>query len=278
MAAPMTLSQYMSLKGPEPTAHVAYGSAPSQYAELFKPAGDGPFPVVVLVHGGCWQTEYDGIKQFRNISGALAAEGIAVWNVEYRRVDEAGGGFPGTQEDMIAALDALVANAKSYQLDLGRLAAVGHSAGGYMVQWAAGRARIPSTSSLYRAHPLVLHHVVSLGGINDLRAWSGICGFEVSKLTGTPSAVRADVFRDTNPAELIPNGSHTVLITGELDEQVPKETAFRFAEKAKASGDSAEVIVLPGASHFDEAAATSPSWNTTLSVIKNQLGMIPSVR
>jgi acetyl esterase/lipase len=278
MAAPMTLTQYMSLKGPEPTAHIAYGSAPSQYAELFKPAGNGPFPVVVLVHGGCWQTEYDGIKQFRNMSGALAAEGIAVWNVEYRRVDESGGGFPGTQEDMIAALDALVANAKTHQLDLGRLAAVGHSAGGYMVQWAAGRARIPSTSPLYRAQPLALHHVVSLGGINDLRAWTGICGFEVSKLTGTPSAVRADVFGDTNPAELIPNGSHTVLITGELDQQVPKETAFKFAAKAKAAGDPAEVIVLPGASHFDEAAATSPSWKTTLSVIKGQLGMTSSGR
>jgi acetyl esterase/lipase len=273
MAAPMTLTQYMSLKGPEPTAHIAYGSAPSQYAELFKPAGNGPFPVVVLVHGGCWQTEYGGIKQFRNISGALAAEGIAVWNVEYRRVDEAGGGFPGTQEDMIAALDALVANAKTYQLDLEKLAAVGHSAGGYMVQWAAGRGRIPSSSPLYRAQPLALQHVVSLGGINDLRHWTGICGFEVSKLTGTPSAVRADVFADTNPAELIPNGSQTVLITGELDQQVPKETAFRFAAKAKAAGDSAEVIVLPGASHFDEATATSASWKTTLSVIKNQLQM-----
>jgi acetyl esterase/lipase len=273
MAAPMTLTQYMSLKGPEPTAHIAYGSAPSQYAELFKPAGNGPFPVVVLVHGGCWQTEYGGIKQFRNISGALVAEGIAVWNVEYRRVDEAGGGFPGTQEDMIAALDALVANAKPYQLDLGRLTAVGHSAGGYMVQWAAGRARIPATSPLYRAQPIALRHVVSLGGINDLRRWTGICGFEVSKLTGTPSAVRADVFADTNPAELIPNGSQTVLITGELDQQVPKETAFGFAAKAKAAGDSAEVVVLPGASHFDEAAATSPSWKITLSVIKNQLRM-----
>ena len=276
MAAPMTLAEYMSLKGPEPTAHIAYGNAASQYAELFKPMGTGPFPVVVLVHGGCWQTEYGGIKQFRNMSGALAAEGIAVWNVEYRRVDEEGGGFPGTQEDMIAALDALAANAEHYRLDLGRLTAVGHSAGGYMVQWAAGRSLIPSTSPLYRPQPLVLHHVVSLGGINDLRAWTGVCGFEVSKLTGSPGAVRADVFRDTNPADLIPNGSHTVLITGELDQQVPQETAFKFAAKAKAAGDSAEVIVLPGASHFDEAAATSASWKTTLAVIKNQLDMTPA--
>jgi acetyl esterase/lipase len=278
MAGPMTLGQYMSLSGPEPSAHIAYGSAPSQYAELFKPAGNGPFPVAVLVHGGCWQTEYEGIKQFRNMAGALVAEGIAVWNVEYRRVDEQGGGFPGTQEDMIAALEALAANAKAYQLDLARLTAVGHSAGGYMVQWAAGRARIPSTSPLYRVQPLVPRYVVSLGGINDLRAWTDLCGFEVSKLTGTSSSTRADVFADTNPAELIPNGSHTVLITGELDHSVPKETAHRFAAKAKAAGDAAEVIVLPGASHFDEASAKSPSWKTTLAVIKAQLGIAAPVK
>lgn len=273
MAEPMTLAQYMSLKGPEPSAHVAYGTAPSQYAELFRPAGAGPFPVVVLVHGGCWQTEYGGIGQFRNIAGALAAEGIAVWNVEYRRVDEPGGGFPGTYEDMIGALDALSANAKTYQLDMGRLAAVGHSAGGHMVQWAAGRALIPPSSPLYRPKPIAIRHVVSLGGINDLRAWTDLCGFEVAKLTGTPSAARTNVYADTNPSDMIPNGSHTVLITGERDQLVPKEVAVRFAAKAKAAGDSAEVIVLPGAGHFDEAAASSPSWNTTLSVIKKELGV-----
>jgi acetyl esterase/lipase len=273
MAEPMTLAQYMSLKGPEPSAHVAYGSAPSQYAELFRPPGTGPFPVVVLVHGGCWQTEFGGIKQFRNMAGALAAEGIAVWNVEYRRVDEQGGGFPGTYEDMIGALDALSAHAHTYQLDLARLVAVGHSAGGHMVQWAAGRALIPPSSPLYRRDPTAIHHVVSLGGINDLRAWTDLCGFEVAKLTGIPSGARTNVFADTNPSEMIPNGSHTVLITGEKDQQVPKEVAFKFAAKAKAAGDSAEVIVLPGASHFDEAAASSPSWNTTLSVIKKELGI-----
>jgi acetyl esterase/lipase len=273
MAGPMTLAQYMLLQGPEPTAHIAYGAAASQYAELFRPPGAGPFPVVVLVHGGCWQTEFDGIKQFRNMAGALAAEGIAVWNVEYRRVDEAGGGYPGTYEDMIAALDALSAAAKTHQLDMSRLAAVGHSAGGHMVQWAAGRVLIPATSPLYRPKPLSIRHVVSLGGINDLRAWTGLCGFEVSKLTGVPTGTRTNVFADTNPAELLPNGSHLVLITGEVDRLVPTEVAFRFAAKAKAAGDSAEVIVLPGASHFDEAAATSPSWKTTLSVIKHELGI-----
>ena len=73
---------------------------------------------------------------------------------------------------------------------------------------------------------------------------------------------------------MLPNKSHTVLITGELDQQVPKEVAFKFAAKAKAAGDSAQVIVLPGAGHFDEAAASSAAWSTTLAVIKQELGMV----
>lgn len=106
-AAPMKLADYLALSGPAPTARIAYGSAPSQFAELFRPAGDGPFPVVVLVHGGCWTIKFGGIEQMRNLAGALAAQGIAVWNVEYRRVDEAGGGYPGTYQDINAALDQL---------------------------------------------------------------------------------------------------------------------------------------------------------------------------
>ena len=273
MAAPMTLAQYMTLQGPEPTAHIPYGTAASQYVELFGPQGTGPFPVVVLVHGGCWQTEFGGIKQFRNMAGALMAQGIAVLNVEYRRVDEAGGGYPGTYEDMMGALDTLAARAKDYQLDLQRVVAVGHSAGGHMVQWAAGRARIPANSPLFRPDPMVLRNVVSLGGINDLRAWTDLCGFPVDQLTGTPTEARPDVFADTNPAEMLPTGSHTVLITGERDRQVPSDVANKFAAKAKAAGDDAQVIILPGAGHFDEAAATSASWPITLAVIKKSLGL-----
>jgi acetyl esterase/lipase len=272
-AGPMTLSEYMALKGPEPSARIAYGAAPSQFVEVFRPTGSGPFPVVVLVHGGCYLKQFAGIQQFRNMAGALAAQGIAVWSVEYRRVDEDGGGYPGTYEDMMGALDALNTHAASYALDMSRVVAVGHSAGGHLVQWTAGRARIPPSSPLYRAHFTPMRQIVSLGGINDLRHWTDLCGFDVSKLTGIPSAGRPDVFSDTNPADLLPNGSRTVLITGELDRQVPLEVANRFAQKARASGDHIDTLVLPGASHFDEAAATSPAWSTTLSAIKTALGL-----
>jgi acetyl esterase/lipase len=283
-AAPMKLADYMALSGPAPTAHVAYGSAPSQYAELFLPEGKGPFPVAVLVHGGCWTKEFGGITQLRNMAGALASRGIAVWNVEYRRVDEPGGGYPGTYQDMNAALDALAGEARRHPLDLARLVAVGHSAGGQLVQWLGARPRIPAGSPLYRAKEelmrLPVRQVISLGGLADLRREKDLikssCERDIAELAGTPSAARPDIFSDTNAGDLMPNGSRTVLITGELDTISPPRVAHDFAARARAAGDAAEVVILPGASHYDEVAATSPSWPLVLGEIEKALRLHPA--
>lgn len=276
-AAPMTLADYLALTGPAPTAKLAYGSAPSQYAELFRPSGDGPFPVAVLVHGGCWTVKFGGIEQMRNLAGALAAQGIAVWNVEYRRVDEDGGGYPGTYLDINAALDLLGAQAARHQLDLGRIVAIGHSAGGQLVQWIAGRSRIPASSPLFQAHPLPLREIISLGGLADLRNERALikasCGRDTVDLAGSPSSTRPDVFSDTNAAELMPNGSRTVLITGELDTIAPPRAARDYAARARAAGDQASVVILPGASHYDEVAASSPAFKLVLPAIRAALGM-----
>jgi acetyl esterase/lipase len=278
-AAPMTLQQYMALSGPEPSAHLAYGHAPSQYVELFEPPGPGPHPVVVLVHGGCWLKQHAGITQMRDIAGALAAQGIAVWNVEYRRVDEQGGGYPGTYQDVAAALDLLLARAAEHHLDTTRVVAVGHSAGGHLVQWLAGRVRVAPSSPLFVARPFRIRQVIALGSISDLRARQDsemkICGIEVAKLTGTARGARTDVYADTSPAELIPNGSHTVLINGALDTVSPPETAVNFAKRALHAGDSVETLVLPQASHYDEVASASPAWILVLPVIRQALDWTP---
>jgi acetyl esterase/lipase len=274
-SAPMKLADYLALKGPVPNATFAYGSAPSQFAELFVPGGPGPFPVVVLVHGGCWTREFGGITQLRNLAGALAERGIASWNVEYRRVDEPGGGYPGTYQDMNAALNMLAQQAGRYPLDLNRLVAVGHSAGGQLVQWLAGRPRIPVTSPLYLPDPLPVKKVVSLGGLADLRREQALikssCDREIGQLTGAPSDKRPDVFSDTNAGDLLPNGSRTILVTGELDKISPPRVARDFAKRARAAGDAAEVVILPGASHYDEVAASSPSWPLVLQAIESAL-------
>ncbi|MET0858422.1 MAG: alpha/beta hydrolase [Telluria sp.] len=276
-AAPMNLADYLALSGPAPTARIAYGSAPSQYAELFRPAGAGPFPVVVLVHGGCWTIKFGGIEQMRNLAGALAAQGIAVWNVEDRRADEDGGGYPGTYQDINAALDMLGTQAARNRLDLSRIVAVGHSAGGQLVQWIAGRARIPASSPLFQRDPLPVREIISLGGLADLRNERDLikssCGRDTVQLAGEPSSTRPDVFADTNAAELIPNGSRTVLITGELDTVSPPRAAHDYAARARKAGDQASVIILPGASHYDEVAAGSPSFKLVLAAIRKALGL-----
>ncbi|MFM9433052.1 acetyl esterase/lipase [Janthinobacterium sp. CG_23.3] len=277
VAAPMTLDDYLALSGPQPTARIAYGSAPSQFVELFRPVGAGPFPVVLLVHGGCWTVKFGGIEQMHNVAGALAAQGIAVWSVEYRRVDEDGGGYPGTYLDMNMAIDKLEADAAAYQLDTARVVAVGHSAGGQLVQWIAGRGKLPPASPMFRANYLPIRQIISLGGLADLRNERDLiksnCDRDMVQLTGVASAMRPDVFADTNAAELMPNGSTTLLITGELDTVSPPRIAHDYAQRARKAGDKVATLILPGASHYDEVAASSPSWNLILPEIRKALGL-----
>jgi acetyl esterase/lipase len=276
-AAPMTLQDYLALSGPAPSRHVAYGAAPSQFAELFQPAGEGPFPVAVIIHGGCWTKEFGGITQMRNMAGALAGQGIAVWNVEYRRYDEEGGGYPGMYHDVATALDRLRTLAPEHQLALSRVVLVGHSAGGHLAQWAGSRAKLPRSSPLYVADPLPVPTVISLGGLADLRNEAALikssCDRDTAQLAGVASAGRPDVFSDTSPAEMLPAGVRTVLIHGELDTISPPRAGHDYARRAIAAGDAAEVIVLPGGSHYDEVAVTSPSWSIVAAQIRKALGL-----
>lgn len=276
-AAPMTLQDYLALSGPAPTRHVAYGAAPSQFAELFQPAGAGPFPVAVIIHGGCWTKEFGGITQMRNMAGNLAAQGIAVWNVEYRRYDEEGGGYPGMYQDVATAMDRLRGVAPEHKLDLSRIVLMGHSAGGHLAQWAGARAQLPRSSPLYVADPLPVPVVLSLGGLADLRNEQALikssCDRDMAQLVGVASAARPDIFSDTSPAELLPAGVRTVLIHGEHDTIAPLRVGQDYARRAQAAGDAAEVLVLPGGSHYDEVAASSPSWPLIEAQVRKALGL-----
>jgi acetyl esterase/lipase len=273
----LTLEDYLALDGRVPDQHIAYGAAPSQFVELFLPQGSGPHPVVVLFHGGCWTVDFGGIRQMRNMCTALAAQGIAVWNVEYRRYDELGGGYPGMYQDVATAVDLLREHAEPAHLDLSRIVAVGHSAGGHLAQWAASRHKLPQWSVAWAKNPLALPTVISLGGLADLRNEAGLictsCERTTPQLAGEPSAERPDVFLDTSPAEMLPTAVRTILIHGELDEISPLATGERYAAKARKAGDIAEVLVLPNASHYDEVSADSPAWAITGKEILKALGI-----
>ena len=276
-AEPMTLQDYMALNGPAPSEHIAYGPAPLQYAELFEPRGSGPFPVVILIHGGCFMNSYEGIPQMRGMAAALAAKGVAVWSIEYRGLDTSGGGYPGTWLDVRSAVDLLADQANARHLDTHRVVAVGHSAGAALALWLAGRERLPRSSVLYEAHPLPVRKVVALGGTGDFRPVAAVlkekCGFDISQITGSPTPARPNVFADTTAIELTPNGSETAFVNGDHDTiGLPKDSAD-YAARVRARGDVVETILLPDASHFDEVAVTSPAWSLVETVILKALGL-----
>jgi len=245
---------------PRPTADatLAYGPATEQKVDLWRPAGPGPHPVVVMVHGGCWQTDIADRTLMDWIAADLRAAGVAVWNIDYRGVDRAGGGYPGTFADVAAATDLLAGQAKRHGLDTGRVVAVGHSAGGHLALWLAGRPRLPKDSPLRTAGPLPIAAVVSLGGLPDLEATAASpdngCGTDVvARLTGGRYA-------DTSVPRLLPLGIPQHLVNGREDGIIPLRLATGYVAEATAAGDRAELHTIPNTGHVELIAPETPAW------------------
>lgn len=262
-AAPAKVQDYMAQPRIEPAARIAYGSAPAHVVELFLPKGGrGPYPVVVLIHGGCFLAEYEGLPQTSGLAADLAGRGYAVWNVEYRKLGEEGAGYPGTFLDVADAVDRLRNEAPKYRLDPQRVVAVGHSAGGHLALWAASRAKLPKDSPLWRADPLPIRGVVSLGGIGDLKPHAGIfagaCGPSIAQVAPPRT------YPETSPAELLPTGVPVTMIHGEFDHVMPPDTGQAYAATVRKAGDKAEAIEIKGVGHFDPVMPTSEAWKTVV--------------
>jgi acetyl esterase/lipase len=275
-AQPMTLKAYLDEQGPAPDARIPYGPAASQYVEFFRPIGAGPHPVVVLLHGGCWAHKYGGLRQVAGMARVWAESGIGVWSIEYRGVDESGGGFPGTYLDVAAALEKLKADSATLDLDLARVVFVGHSAGAQLAQWSAARSHIDEGSPLYARAPLTGQAVVGLGTLPDLRDKQAIeraCGLDANELTGLPGPGREDVFADTSPAAMLPPDANTILLNGELDSVAPAALAARYALDARRAGGEVRTLVIPNASHYDEVSTDSPVWPVLDATVKSALGV-----
>jgi len=245
---------------------LAYGPEPSQFGELWLPQGAAkPVPVVVLIHGGCWQAEY-GYDLMDGLAQDLARQGVAVWNIEYRRLGETGGGYPGTFLDVAQAVDALRGIAQSHALDLAHLVTVGHSAGGHLTLWAAARARLPHDSALFAPSPVPVAAAVSLAGIADLEAYrrSGpACGgaATIDALVGAGQRAAANLFADTSPRALLPFGVRQLIVAGAADAIVPSRFARLYAYAAGAAGDRADFVEIPDSDHFALIDPASAGWS-----------------
>ncbi|MGW5740611.1 alpha/beta hydrolase [Amycolatopsis sp. NPDC003861] len=268
---------------------VAYGPEPSQVGELYLPEGEGPFPVVALVHGGYWTAMWDR-RQITDVADDLVARGCAVWNVEYRRIGEPGGGWPGTFLDVAAAIDAL--DGMDSALDTGRVVLLGHSAGGHLATWAAHRGALPPEAP--GAHPKITPAgVVELAGALDLaaadaagfgkiladpgaeppkdapeparpEAWAGVAEAVgdgiLPLLVGGRLAAVPEHYAWTSPVELAGAGVPVLAVHGTADEAVPAEWSRRYVEKVVAEGGKARYIEVDGGTHFDVVQPGHPVW------------------
>lgn len=261
----MTPADLAKLASNPPDERVVYGPDSNQYGELRLPAGAGPHPVAVLIHGGCFKAAYATAQYMAQMGDALKAKGIATWNVEYRRLGQQGGGWPETYLDVGRAVDHLRTLAAKHPLDLGRVVLVGHSAGGHLALWTAARPRVPAKSPVYMANPLPVRGVVDLAGPVDMTVhiseYQKLCGDSVitTLLGGTPTSV-PERYAHVSPKALLPLGVPQIVAIGTFEDFVPRPIVESYVAAAVQAGDSARMLFFPKAGHFEVASASTFTW------------------
>lgn len=239
-----------------PALVARYGQDPLQKGELRLPTGKGPFPVAVVIHGGCWNAQMEDWQGTAPLAEALAARGIATWNIEYRRTGNPGGGYPGTFEDVAAATDYLATLAKTQPLDLARVAVIGHSSGAHLALWVASRPRLGAPIAGAMAVKPVT--AVAIDGPGTLAPFVGIdaeiCGAPaiVPFMGGTPVEKPA-AYVLASPQDHLPLGVHQLIVLGALGMMMEP-----YTQAALASGDTVVKLAPGGADHFNIITPETP--------------------
>jgi acetyl esterase/lipase len=261
---------------------IAYGPDSLQFGELRLPPGLGAreqAPVAIVVHGGCWISSFATLRNTAALADSLAAQGVATWNVEYRRADHPGGGWPGTFADVANATDYLRVLARQYPLDTSRVVAVGHSAGGHLALWLASRVNLSPASPLTTGAPLALTGVVSLGGVSDLdefatRLSSG-CGRGAAMLLGGTPAALPDRVALASPIRRVPLGVPSAHVAGQQDGIAPDSVRVAYVRAAVAAGDPSPFNVTVPGGHFEVIAPRTPAGSEAIRQTLRLLGRSP---
>jgi acetyl esterase/lipase len=215
--------------------------------------------VVVLIHGGFWRARYK-LRLEDDLVADLAERGWAVWNLEYRRLGwRSRGGWPATFEDVGAGIDLL--GELDEPLDLGRVMALGHSAGGHLAFWAAARPGLPAGG--LGAEPRIrLAGAVAQAGVVDLREALRLhlSGDVVRRLLGGTPGEHPRRYELASPLERLPLGVPQLLVHGDADEVVPVSIARGYGRRALDAGDPCELVELPGLGHMEHLDPRSVAW------------------
>lgn len=255
---------------PSPDAQISYGDDQFQFGYLRLPEGSGPHPVIVFMHGGCWLSVFD-IRYTGLAEQAFADAGYAVWSLEYRRVGNPGGGWPGTFLDVATGADHLTELAREYPLDLDRVIAIGHSAGGQLALWLAARGRIPTSSELYTAGPLPIHGVLALAPAPNLETLhsSGSCGPGVDGLMGGSPNVRPERYQVGSPMQLMPVDVPQRVVVGALDAQFGPSGRAYFQAAQRAGSSPVTLREAPESGHFEMVVPYTSTWPITLQELES---------
>lgn len=271
------LKDFLALPRPAPTHEIRYGEAQSQGIDVFLPAGKGPHPVAILIHGGCW-SDFPGAgrEQLRALATEWAQRGVAVWSMGYRRANEAGGAYPNLYLDVATAVDRLRSEAAQLGIDTRRSVLAGHSAGGHLALWAVSRTRLPAASPLRQAgEPLPVRGVVSIAGVGDLAAFAprlpGSCGRGIlQRLMGSGS----DPYADVSPARLgLPEHVGSVVMLSATEDRIVPLRAARDYRQALPLEAAARVRLrdVTGAGHFDLVTPGTPAFEAVFEEVRRLL-------
>ena len=213
-----------------------YGDQRRQHGTWWVPAGDPPYPLVVLVHGGYWRPVYD-LTLEDAVAAHLAAQGFLVWNVDYA---PAGTPWPSTLLDVAAAYDHGV---RDPRVDTARVAVVGHSAGGHLALWLGSRrAGTPGGAPHVRPALVVGQAPVACLALgHEQRLGDGAVELFVG---GSPDEL-PERYADADPLALLPCSTRVVLVHGEADDVVPLSQPETYA-----AASQAQLVVVPGG-HFE---------------------------
>ncbi|MDX1493670.1 MAG: alpha/beta hydrolase [Longimicrobiales bacterium] len=266
--APVTPEDLMARSVRPPDVRSAYGSDPLQFGELYLPEGNGPHPVLAFIHGGCFLSQFD-LAHIAPLAEAVADAGYAVWSLEYRRVGDDGGGWPGTFVDVGLGLDHLRSLATEHALDMDRVVVGGHSAGGTLALWAAQRDRVPESSEIFVDEPLEVDAVVGLAAVGDLEAVQmlGVCGGVVDRLMGGGPTDVPERYAAASPMGLVPIEEPVTFVVGATDPWTPPAMSWLYRARAVGSEDI-DLIELPESGHFEMIAPWSSSWPAVLEALE----------
>ncbi|WP_290513487.1 alpha/beta hydrolase [Aeromicrobium sp.] len=241
-----------------PVQKIRYGTDASQFGELSRPTGASK-GVVVVIHGGFWRAEYD-LSLGRPLAASLVDNGWTAWNLEYRRVGN-GGGWPGTFDDIAAGIDTLSTVDK---LDTSKVVTLGHSAGGHLAVWAAGRSRLATAAWNKPAVPVTA--AISQAGVIELRKAleADLGGGAVQALMGSTVGKR---YQEADPLAQIPLDVPVRCVHGTSDDTVPISQSIGYVEKAKSAGADAELVEVEG-DHFVVIDPSTRAWARTLEILE----------